>query len=362
MKKKKILVIEDFLPMQEEIVGFLKMEGFSPLASSDGAEGVQMAILHQPDLIICDIQMPKMDGYQVYKALENIPNTVSIPFIFLTAFAQPSDFRKGLELGADDYLTKPFKLDALLMSIKKRLEKHERYLTQANNKFNAIMSNPLVGTYIYDGKKLTVLSEKATEITSYTRLEMNNAEHSKIIIENREEFYSDFRMCMMGLHDTFRRKISLIKKDKKVIFLEVFGRHIISQNQTTIIGTIIEHKLPTSTSQNTQTKITTPVDDITLYLQEAGKTEIADAITNAQQQLQFKNENISNNKKDSLSEREKEVLLLICQGFTNAKIAEKLFISPRTVDNHRSNLLLKTGAKNTASLVAIAIKYQIIDY
>jgi len=82
---KKILIIDDFEPLLEEIVEFFMMEDYHAISATDGAKGVELALLHKPDLIICDIQMPKMNGYEVCKTLQKTPSTSSIPFIFLSA-------------------------------------------------------------------------------------------------------------------------------------------------------------------------------------------------------------------------------------------------------------------------------------
>ena len=144
MKKKKILIIDDFQPLLEEIVEFLSFEGYQTYSAKDGVEGVQMAIQHLPDLIICDIEMPKMNGYEVFKNLEKIPSTASVPFIFLTAKAQVEDFKTGLKLGVDDYITKPLDLDDLMASISKRLSKHEKLLEIHESKLDILIKNPII--------------------------------------------------------------------------------------------------------------------------------------------------------------------------------------------------------------------------
>jgi len=119
----KILVIEDEPNVRANIAEILELADFEPIVAQDGSEGVQLAQENLPDLIICDIMMPKLDGYGVVQALRKQPNTESIPFIFLSAKAERGDFRQGMQLGADDYLTKPFSMDELLAAIAVRLER-----------------------------------------------------------------------------------------------------------------------------------------------------------------------------------------------------------------------------------------------
>ncbi|NES97097.1 MAG: response regulator, partial [Desertifilum sp. SIO1I2] len=111
---KKILVIEDEPTVRANLLKLLDLEGYQSLEASDGHTGIQLAEQHQPDLILCDIMMPELDGYAVLEALRQNPVTAMIPFIFLTAKAERNDWRQGMEKGADDYLTKPFTRSELL--------------------------------------------------------------------------------------------------------------------------------------------------------------------------------------------------------------------------------------------------------
>ncbi|MBC7712212.1 MAG: response regulator [Rhizobacter sp.] len=122
---KKILLIEDNKVMRENTTEILELAGYKVVMASNGRIGASMATTAYPDLIICDIMMPELDGYGVLHLLSNDPLTSSIPFIFLTAKAEKSELRKGMELGADDYLTKPFDDKELLKAIDVRLKKAE---------------------------------------------------------------------------------------------------------------------------------------------------------------------------------------------------------------------------------------------
>jgi signal transduction histidine kinase len=119
----RILVIEDEEGIREEVAGILKFEGFSVLEAEDGAAGLALAQQHRPDLILSDIMMPKLDGYGVFLRLQDERPTAVIPFIFLTAKADKKDMRKGMGMGADDYLTKPFTRDELLQAVQSRISK-----------------------------------------------------------------------------------------------------------------------------------------------------------------------------------------------------------------------------------------------
>lgn len=121
---KTILVIEDEPEMCRNMVTILGLEGYQTLQAANGRQGVQLARRRLPDLILCDVMMPELDGHGVLSELRATPETVAIPFIFLTAKGEKADVRQGMNLGADDYLTKPVDADELLAAIRTRLERH----------------------------------------------------------------------------------------------------------------------------------------------------------------------------------------------------------------------------------------------
>lgn len=125
----KILVIEDERSIRNNLVKLLSAEGFQTISADNGRSGMELALIEQPDVIICDVLMPELDGYGVLKALQQNPATATIPFIFLTAKTERSDWRQAMALGADDYLTKPFSRAELLDAIASRLQK-QASLTQ----------------------------------------------------------------------------------------------------------------------------------------------------------------------------------------------------------------------------------------
>ena len=132
----KILVIEDETNLRENIISMLTYEHFMPLGAPDGVVGVALAQEHKPDLIVCDIMMPRLDGYGVLMELQSDTATASIPFLFLTAKADKADIRRGMDLGADDYLTKPFSNKELLDAIHARLQKQEMVVHQYEQKLD----------------------------------------------------------------------------------------------------------------------------------------------------------------------------------------------------------------------------------
>lgn len=123
---KKILIIEDNFEVRSNLAEILQLSTYETCEAENGKIGVEMAKSEKPDLIICDVMMPVLDGFGVLKILNRDPDLMNIPFLFLTAKAEKVDFRKGMGLGADDYITKPFDDVELLESIEIRLRKSEK--------------------------------------------------------------------------------------------------------------------------------------------------------------------------------------------------------------------------------------------
>lgn len=119
----KILVIEDEPEMRRNLATILRLEKFQPVTAENGRAGIEAARRERPDLILCDVMMPELDGHGVLAALRADAATAAIPFIFLTAKGEKPDIRAGMNLGADDYLTKPVVKAELLAAIRTRLER-----------------------------------------------------------------------------------------------------------------------------------------------------------------------------------------------------------------------------------------------
>src|SRR4051812_47807508 len=140
-KNAKVLVIDDTAEVRMIIEESLKIYGFTTLAANDGVGGVEMARQHSPDLIICDINMPNMDGYETLTAIRTNDATATTPFIFLSGAAEKPNVRRGMELGADDYLTKPFTHKELITAVNARLTKRAELERQSEKKLDELRGN-----------------------------------------------------------------------------------------------------------------------------------------------------------------------------------------------------------------------------
>ena len=142
MGRKKILLIEDHAQMRENLILMLEMEGFAVVSAEQGLRGLQLARSHAPDLILCDVMMPGLDGHGVLQALRAEPATATIPFIFLTAKGEKLDQRAGMNLGADDYLVKPVGKEDLLAAISSRLQRQQQHENSVQSQLSQIRFSP----------------------------------------------------------------------------------------------------------------------------------------------------------------------------------------------------------------------------
>lgn len=163
MKKTTVLIIEDNEDIRESTAEILELANYNVLQADNGRLGIEVATTHFPDLILCDIMMPEMDGYGVLYMLSKNPKTAVIPFIFLTAKAERLDMRKGMEMGADDYLTKPFDDVEMLNAIEVRLskkDKQELFYSQSIMKLTGLLGGtsgmPVLQKMIEDRKVRTI--------------------------------------------------------------------------------------------------------------------------------------------------------------------------------------------------------------
>lgn len=207
----KILIIEDNAEVRENLKEILELSDYEVLTADDGKEGVEIALTEEPDLILCDVMMPKLDGFGVLNILRKKQQTADIPLVFLTAKTESDDFRRGMNLGADDYLTKPFMRDDLLRVVEFRLQKSERIKKRYDRKQSTWIS------FIDKDKGYAALKELAQqyEVRHFPRKEV-------LFTENK-----------------FPRNLLFIKKGKvKIYKTNNIGKELILniQNEGQFIG------------------------------------------------------------------------------------------------------------------------------
>jgi two-component system, sensor histidine kinase and response regulator len=206
----KVLVIDDS-PDVCQVVGLtLQSNGYQVFVAEDGLAGVQLAQQHLPDLIFCDVNMPRLDGYATLTALRQQSSTATIPFIFLTGAADKMNVRQGMELGADDYLTKPFTVAELLAAVKARLEKQVAVTRKAEQKLEELRGNislalphelltPLTGILGYS----SLLAENHDRISPSELFELaNNMQESALRLQRTIENFLLYSQVELVAADT----------------------------------------------------------------------------------------------------------------------------------------------------------------
>ena len=163
---KKILLIEDDKSLNEDLELLLSLSGYDVKSTTDGKKGIEIAIKENPNLIICDVKMPDLDGYGVLHILSSHPKTAGIPFIFLTGNAESENLRKGMSLGADDYLIKPVNGTDLLNAVSIRLLKNENLKNKFHNYKEGAKEPENIDDHI---KKSTLLISDKHELQHYKK-------------------------------------------------------------------------------------------------------------------------------------------------------------------------------------------------
>ena len=366
-EKKSILLIEDDPLLRESTVDFLEEEGFAVFEAKDGLEGIHKALNHIPDIILCDIAMPKFDGYQVYNTLQENSATALIPFIFLTAKTTKEDLRIGMQLGADDYITKPFDYDELLTTLNTRLEKREKILKASQEKYEPLLENSFLGVYIVNDRfKWLYFNNKLPKMFDYTNEEFQGISFLDLFCTDEKENLSErIRKVVKGIQNQFTGCFYGIDRKGKRKRYNLYGARSNVNGHPAIIGYLLDDcQIPENSAElekmNFQDnelekaveELINNIDRIPEQLTRRLKQTFQPASSENRFDPQLLNE---------LTKREKEILSNICEGLTNQEIADKLNISPRTVDGHRASIMSKTYTRNTAELVMFAVRHQLVE-
>jgi CRP-like cAMP-binding protein/ActR/RegA family two-component response regulator len=202
---KTILLIEDNEDMRDNTAEILELASYRVLKAENGRRGVDIARKEKPDLVLCDIMMPELDGYGVLHMLGRDPGTAEVPFIFLSAKAERGDVRKGMELGADDYLTKPFEESELLNAVEGRLKRSDLFRKGFDTGFDGL------NKFFDQARGLEALKDlnKARKSRKMTKKEMlfhegDELRHVPYLISGKVRTFkinNDGKEFVTGLHD-----------------------------------------------------------------------------------------------------------------------------------------------------------------
>ena len=356
--QQKILVIDDDHGLGITIQNLLYFNGYDVCYTNNGASGIQKAFEYNPDLILCDINMDPIDGYQVFKLLEETSILNRVPFIFLTGNSNLEDIRFGMSLGADDYLVKPFNNDDLIKSIEKRLEKFKTIRDESNLEFNRLFDLSPVGLILFDGERVLKSNQAFRKI-----IKLNGEDLSDIQIVKHIDFASSqklkirIREYLPGKSDIFNDEVTVKACNGEKIQMNLVVSEIKKfSNYTLYIG--LFNSLSPIPVSNENPYYAEEVYNL-LKLENIRISEaLGEKITNIFKQ---KTVNIKNQNNSFFTKRENEVLCLSMEGLPIKIIADRLSISDRTVEKYRTRLMEKSGSNNMIEAIVFALKNRLVE-
>jgi DNA-binding NarL/FixJ family response regulator len=354
--QQKILIIEDDPGLGVTLQNILTLHKYDVCFANNGASGIQKAFEYSPNLILCDINMVPLDGYQVYKVLEESNILNRIPFIFLTGSSELQDIRYGMSLGADDYIVKPFSNYDLIKTIEKRLEKFKAIREEANREFDRLFELSPEGIFIFDGKvvfkanpafkklfKIVNCDPMGLSVESLFHAEsiQNIRNHIPKHRPNNNEIFNDIVQVKNDGDDlkSMRLVVSVFEKySKYTLYIGLFSPAM-------------------DTVGKPETQYAKEVYNLLKHENIKVSDALGEKITKIfrQKQLTLKNHNTF------FTERENQVLCLSMEGMPIKNIADKLSISDRTVEKHRTKLMEKSGANNMIEVIIFALRNSLVE-
>lgn len=356
--QQKILVIEDDLELGRTIQNILKFHGFDVCNTDNGASGIQKAFEYNPDLILCDINMYPIDGYQVYHVLKESSVLDRIPFIFLTANSNAEDIRHGMDLGADDYFTKPFDNGNLVKAIETRLYKFKSIRESAIHEFNTLFQLSPNGIIIFDEKFIKKANSSILNVLKFEGEEVSNIKLDSIFENSSlQKILEWIKLYSKGVNISFNDQIVITDRLGEKIKTNLIISEYEKYSDFVLFIGIFSPESPVN-NHSVNDVLAKEVFNL-LKREKISITEsLGEKITNI-----FKQRTVNyNTQTNSLfSKRENQVLCLSMEGLPIKVIADKLSISDRTVEKHRTRLMEKTNSKNMIEVIIFSLKNALIE-
>lgn len=364
----KILLVEDDKALAITISNLLRVKGYDVTHAGDGAAGIQKAFALLPDLILCDISMNEISGYDVFNVLKESSATAMIPFVFLTAKSDLKEIRFGMQLGADDYIVKPFEYDELLTSIATRLKKAESHRKANEEKFIALSMISPYGIYIYQGDSFIETNPSLSAALGYSREELLKMGFNDLIIEqDRAAAIEKISRCQRGFEKEIHIKFKAKHKDGHIVNAELYGIEGLKvKGRSSLLGifTVTKHEIHENKGLENLSPLEIEEFEKVVDVISGNRNYVSAELINKLIAVFRDNEAVKEKPAEeviSFSDRELEVLSYVCKGLSTKEIADKLFISSRTVEKHRANLMTKIEAKNIIEVIIYAVKHKLID-
>jgi len=352
---KKILVIEDDNRLAKTIKNVLSLNEYDVCCAENGASGIQKAFEFNPDLILCDIKMVPVNGYQVYQVLKESLLIDQTPFIFITGNSQLEDIRFGMDLGADDYLIKPFDNERLILTIEIKLAKYRKLKEAGRNEFKALFNLTPNGIFLFNGDLILESNPALIRI-----LNLPNDQKTCYSIEKLLDTASYLKIkdrisrCKNGLLNSFSETVTLVslngEKVDVTLFVSSYEKY---SGYSLLIGLVIMDNKKTKGNEVVISEVINVLKNENIRVTES----LGEKLINIFKQRRVK---MDINKNDFFTKRENQVLCLSMEGLPIKMIADQLSISDRTVENHRAKLMGKTNSKNIIEVIAFSISNKLI--
>lgn len=335
-RRQTILIIDDNPTNLKVVVEHLKAYSFDILTARNGEAGIERAQLAQPDLILLDVQMPGIDGFETCRRLKANPITAVIPIIFMTVLSETSDKVRGLEAGAVDFVTKPIDTAELLArvnaqlhlrALQTQLRRQNEQLEERVRERTAVLQQELVHRQQQEAEKtalLKLLHQQSDQLRHLTNL----------ILENQEQHQGQAQSSQHQVDRDLTLLQSHIKQARQILL----DRGNLSQTDSLLLKHL----------------------DNTLTILEHARNQ-SQAVSNNLEQAATAHQMLRANPLLTLSDREYEVFQLLAQGKSNTEIGEKLYLAKTTVSTYRRRIMDKLGVEDLPSLIKLALQQQIVS-
>lgn len=363
MTKKKVLIIEDDLAFSKTLKNVLVLNGYEADVANSGTEGIQQAYERRPDLILCDIKMSPVNGYQVFNILKDSNSTSRIPFIFITGKSDLREIRFGLELGVDDYIVKPFQNETLLRSIKVRIEKYESLINMGRSSYQSFVQNSMDGIFLFNGDQIYEINPAFSRLTGCSPADVESLSFSKLIgTDNFKKIEERINKCSYGLLNDFQDEIEIeVASGSRQKYSIRIARGSEFNGISLLVGLLAPADKVADKVNIAYSNLVSILEDSKISLTENLIRRLQHEFNPTAETEQKSGSVATQVSGVEFSKRELEVLQLSCQGLPMKTIAEKLFIADRTVESHRANMMEKTGAKNIVELIIFALRHNLVD-
>ncbi|MCX6225751.1 MAG: response regulator [Bacteroidia bacterium] len=372
-KQKTILVIEDDTTMGRMLKNLLTLNNYLICLAGSGAEGIQKAFEIIPDLILCDIKMKPVDGFQVINTLKQSSITQLIPFVFLTGKTELEDIRLGMQMGADDYIAKPFDNDELMLSIEIRLNKYDLLIEQSIRDLYSLIHLIPCCVIVFEKDGIVEVNNSTIKLLGFDREELVGLSFGELITrDERAQAANMLKRSYLGLTEHGKLDLVLKRNDDSEVHVELsYFQTRTFKGKPQFLGLLTQKAKKRDGEPSEEDPFIDCLAKDFKYLQKIisdDKVQVSDKLADQlikifkdYPQLQGKKHIEAVGEQDvQLSRRELEVIELSCKGLAIKEIADKLFISDRTVEKHRASVMEKTGARNIVEAVIYLIKNRLI--